>query len=102
MQILPVTGGGYITNNILTNFIDFCAPIVGIALIIFCVIQAFQIFRGAEGASVKKMVSGVVILLFLLGIMFAAGSFETYGKAFQNITDGIINQGAENANDIIG
>ena len=102
MQNLPVTGGNFITNNILTNIIDFCAPVVGIALVIFCIFQAFQIFRGSETASVKKLVSGVVILLFLLGIMYAAGSFETYGRAFQNITDSIIEQGGEDASKIVG
>lgn len=102
MQTLPVTGGSFTTTNILTNFINFCAPLVGIALIIFCLIQAFQIFKGSETASFKKMANGVIVLLFLLGIMYAAGSFETYGKTFQGLTNTIINEGAEDAGNIIG
>lgn len=103
-RTLPSTagGGGYLTNNILTNLINFLAPVVGIALVIFCVVQAFKIFRGDESGSVKKMICGVLLLLFLLGIMYAAGSFQTYGEAFQGLTDSIINQGAGDAGDIIG
>ena len=101
METLPITGN-FTTTNILHNFIDFCAPIVGIALIIFCLVQAFQIFRGSESASFKKMAVGVVVLLFLLGIMYAAGSFESYGRAFQSITDTIINEGVQDAGNIIG
>lgn len=99
---LFVGSGNFITNNILTNVIDFAAPIVGIALIIFCVLQAFQIFKGSDTASVKKMVNGVIILLFLLGIMYAAGSFEVYGRAFQHITNNIIDKGAKDAGKIVG
>lgn len=103
VRTLPSTaGGGFITNNILTNLISFLAPVVGIALVIFCVIQAFKIFRGDESGSVKKMIMGVVLLLFLLGVMYAAGSFETYGEAFRGLTDTIIEEGADNAGDILG
>jgi hypothetical protein len=92
----------FITNNILTNLINFCAPVVGIALVIFCLVQAFKIFTGNENASVKKLVSGILILLFILGVMFAAGSFQAYGELFKGLTDTIINKGAGDAGDIIG
>ena len=71
----------FITNNILTNLINFCAPVVGIALVIFCLVQAFKIFTGNENA---------------------AGSFQAYGELFKGLTDTIINKGAGDAGDIIG
>ncbi len=91
-----------ITNTILQNLINFLAPVVGIAIVIFCVIQAFKIFRGQEGGSVKSLLIGVGILLLILGIMFAAGSFETYGKLFQGITNTIIEQGGGDIGNIVG
>ena len=100
--VTPITGGGYITNTVLENLVGFCAPVVAIALVIFCVFQGFQIFRGADGSSVKKLVGGVILLLFILGIMYAAGSFDTYGNAFKGVTDSIINQGADDAGSIVG
>lgn len=102
MMMLPVTGGGYITNNILNNLINFLAPVVGIALVVFCVFQGFQIFKGSETASVKKLVLGVALLLFILGVMYAAGSFESYGNLFKGVTDSIIQQGGQDAGSIVG
>ena len=92
----------FITNTILQNLINFLAPVVGIALVIFCAVQAFKIFSGSETGSVKKLITGVLILLFIIGIMFAAGSFETYGNFFKGLTDTIITEGAGDAGDILG
>lgn len=92
----------YITNQILQNLINFLAPVVAIALVIFCVVQAFKIFSGNENGSVKKLISGTLILLFIIGIMFAAGSFESYKEIFQGLTDSIITEGGGDAQDILG
>ena len=93
--------GNYMTNSILNNLINFLAPVVGIALIVFCVIQAFKIFSGSEGGSVKKLVSRTIMLLFILGIMYAAGSFHQYGQFFKGITDSVITRGVQDADDIL-
>lgn len=95
-------GNTFITNTILKNLIDFLAPVVGIALVVFCVVQAFHIFKGSEGSSFKKLLSGVGVLLLILGIMYAAGSFDTYGKSFKNLTNSVITSGAGNATKIVG
>ena len=102
--VLASTGsaGGFITNNILTNLINFLAPVLGIALVIFCVVQGWQIFTGGNGSSVKKLISGVLVIFCLLGIMYAAGSFDSYGKLFQSVTDSIINKGSKDAGKIVG
>lgn len=105
MTIVPTFLAGtntFVTNNILQNLIAFLAPVVGIALVVFCVFQAFKLMKGSEGGSVMKMIGGIVILLFLLGVMYAAGSFDTYGKAFQGLTDTAINQGTGDLGDIVG
>lgn len=92
----------FTTNTILQNLINFLAPVVAIALVLFCVVQAFKIFSGDETGSVKKLVTGVLILLFIIGIMYAAGSFDTYGNFFKGLTDTIIQKGAGDAGEIIG
>ena len=102
MTALPITGGGYITNSILNNLINFLAPVVGIALVVFVCFQGFQIFKGSESASIKKLVLGVGLLLFILGIMYAAGSFESYGNLFKGVTDSIIQKGGKDAGSIVG
>ena len=92
----------FITNTILQNLINFLAPVVAIALVIFCVVQAFKIFSGSETGSVKKLITGVLILLFIIGIMFAAGSFETYGNLFKGLTNSVIEEGVGDAGNILG
>lgn len=92
----------YITNTILQNLINFLAPIVAIALVIFCVFQGVQIIRGAEGASWGKFLGGVAFILIILGIMYAAGSFESYGNAFKGVADSVINSAAQDTGNIVG
>ena len=92
----------FITNIFLRNLINFLAPVVAIALVVFGVIQAFHIFKGDEKASVKKLICGVLILLFILGIMYAAGSFQTYGEAFKGLTDKAITSTSDDASTIMG
>ena len=92
----------YITNTILNNLINFLAPVVAIALVVFCVFQGVQIIRGAENASWGKFVGGVAFILIILGIMFAAGSFDSYGNAFKGVADSVINSGANDAGQIVG
>lgn len=91
-----------ITETILQNLITFIAPCVAIALIVFCVINGFKLVNGAQGASFTKIAAGVITFFILLGIIYAAGSFETYGKLFQNVTGNVINELGNNADAIVG
>lgn len=95
-------GTTYITNSVLTNLINFLAPVLGIALVVFCCVQGWKLFKGSETGSFKKLLGGVGTILLLLGIMYAAGSFETYGKFFKEITNNVIEKGSSNAKDITG
>lgn len=97
-----VGGKTFITENILVNLINFLAPVVAIALIIFCVIQAFKIFKGSEGASFKGMLQGMAVLFVLLGVMYAAGSFEMYGETMRGAVDKLIEGGGKDASNILG
>ena len=96
--LLPQTA--FITNTLLTNIINFCAPIVGICLVVFVLMQGFKVYKGQ--AEVKGLVTGVLLILFILGIMYAAGSFETYGNAFKGVTDSAINSVGSDASSLIG
>ena len=89
------------TNNILQNLINFLAPVVGIAIVVFCVVQAWKLFRGQPGASVKNLLLGVLVLPLILGIMYAAGSFEAYGNLFKGVSDEAINQVGGEAGSIL-
>lgn len=102
MSIVVASGGEYMTNSILEHLINFCAPIVAIALVIFCVIQGFKIFKGGDGGTVKTLIVGVLILLFLLGIMYAAGSFDSYGSSFNDVVNSLINHTSDDAGSIVG
>lgn len=91
----------FVTNKILQNLISFLAPVVGIAILLFCLVQAFKIFGGRENGSPKKLICGVLLLFFILGIMYTAGSFDTYGHLFSNLTNDIIDNAASDANNIL-
>ena len=92
----------FITNTILQNLINFLAPLVAIFMVVFCVMQGIQIAKGGANGSVKTLVTGILLFLFVIGLMYAAGSFETYGKLFQSLADTLINQTQENAGNIVG
>lgn len=95
---LPVTGG-FITNTFLKNLIDALAPLVAIALVIFLVITSIAAWRGNKDW--KGVFLGALFFFVILGLMFAAGSFETYGKLFQVFVDNALNKAGENANNLL-
>lgn len=89
-------------GTILNNLITFLAPLIGIAIVVFCVIQGFKLLKGQQGGSIKSLLTGVGVLLLILGIMYAAGSFDTYGKLFKGTTDKIITEVGNDAGNIVG
>lgn len=91
-----------VTETVLKQLINFLGPVVAIALIIYVVIKAFGIFKGNEGATFKSLIVGVLLIVFILGIMYGAGSFKTYGEVFQNFTTSAIEQVGNNATQIVG
>lgn len=95
---LPQTGG-FITNTFLKNFIDAVAPIVAIFLVFFLVYMSIQAFRGNKDW--KGVAGGAIFFFVLLGLMYTAGSFKTYGKLFQVFVDNALNKVGENANNLL-
>ena len=91
-----------ITKNILDNLVAFLAPIIGIAMIIFCIVQGFKIAKGDDNGSVKKLLMGIAFLLLIAGIMYSAKSIDEYGKLFKGTTDKVINQGGNDVKSIVG
>lgn len=98
----PPPAKSFTTETILTNVIAFLSPVVGIAIVVFCVIQAFKLFKGAEGASVKKLLIGVGILFLLLGIMALAGSFDTIATLFKDVVNTAVSKGTGDATNMLG
>ena len=90
-----------ISDNILSGLLAFLAPLVGVAMLVFCVIQGFKLAKGVEGASVKKLVGGVALFLFILGLMYLTGSYKTLGDLFKNFTDKAITGVANDGTNII-
>lgn len=84
--------GGSLTGNVLNGLVAFLGPVVAIALVIFCVVQGFQIIKGNNGGSVGKLVMGIVLILFILGVMYLAKSWETYAEMFSGLTSDAMTQ----------
>lgn len=93
----------YSPEKILVNVINFLAPVVALGLVIFLVIQSWKLVRGNSG-TIKSLITGIIFFIFIIGVMFAAGSFRTYGNMFQGLfqkgvehierdVNSIINQG---------
>lgn len=94
--------GNFITNTILGQLIAFLAPVIAIGLIIFVVVQGLRLLKGAENGSVKKLVSGTVLFICMLGIMYASKSFNLWGNAFSGAVNTVVDTGGKNVNTIVG
>lgn len=101
ITVMDEAKNNYLTNTILTNVIAFLAPVIGIAIVIFCVIQGFKLLKGQPGASIKSLLIGVGVLLLILGIMYVAGSFDTYGTLFKGATDNVIQNAGKDVENIV-
>ena len=90
------------TQGILNQIINFLLPVVGIALVIFCVVQAFKLFSGSASGSVKKLITGVVLLLAIAGIMVFAGTITEIRDSLSGLVSGGVNNLTEDVGTIIG
>ena len=88
------------TDNILKNLIAFLAPIVAIALLIFLIVQAVKLVKGSS--TFKTLICGALVFFFILGLMYACGSYNTYGQLFNSLTNKAITMGTNDLNGIIG
>lgn len=78
------------TAEILTNLIAFLGPVIGIFLVIFCIVQGAKLLKGGEGGSIKALITGVFMFLFILGIMYTTKSYEVYGQIFADTSSNVM------------
>jgi hypothetical protein len=101
-SVVLANTGGYITNTILTNLIDFLAPLVALAMVVYAVVQGWKVLKGSEGASMKKLLTGIGVIVFMLGLMYAAGSFQAYAGGFKSVVESLLGSTSDNAGQIVG
>ena len=81
------------SQTVLNNLVTFLLPCIGIAMVIFIAIEGFKIYKGAEGASIKKLILGILVFLALGGLMILAKNFtktaDTASTLIENIGDGL-------------
>lgn len=89
------------SQKILENLVSLLAPVVGIVIILFCVLEGTKLLKGNENGSVKKLISGLVILFFLIGVMYATKSINTWGDLFQKSVNTAVNAVGDTADSIL-
>lgn len=90
----------YTTEKILLNIIHFLAPIVALGLVIFLVIQSWKLVKG-NSSTVKSLITGIIFFIFIIGVMFAAGSFRTYGDMVNDLVQRGVEYARKDINSII-
>ena len=80
-----------LATKVLTTVISWVGAIAMIALVIFLIKDVIAIIKG-EG-SIGKTLGKVVCVFLVLGIMFSAGSFQTFGNMFSTYFNGVVTSG---------
>lgn len=100
-QMVALASEGSMSQTILNNIVTFLLPVVGIAMVVFIVVVAIGLHKGAESASWKKLIIGVLAFLIIGALLVLAKNFsstadtvsktvETYGKDVQQEADKLI------------
>lgn len=76
--------------KVLDVVIAWGGAIVAIILVIFLVKDAIRYKNGQ--ISVGKVLMESLILIVIIGIIFAAGGFDTFGRIFENVTKEVITE----------
>lgn len=77
-------------TNVLAEVITWCAAIGGIVLVIFLIKDIIGLAKG--DGSIAKVAVKVLCIFFIIGVMYAAGSFETFGKIFENLFEAVLTE----------
>lgn len=83
-------GGGNIAISFLQTMIMWTAPIGMLVLITFLIKDVVGITKGQ--ANIGKVVIKVICVFLIVGVMFAAGSFQKWGKMFGNVVDKVVTE----------
>lgn len=88
-----------VTSNLLKAFVGFVGPLVAIGLIIFVCVQAYGMWKGSSGATLKKLLGGIMLFFIMLGAIFVAASYkelETSSKtSVKKVVDTVNNQATD-------
>ena len=99
--MIALEASNNMSQTILNNIVTFLLPVCGIAMVIFIVFQAIQMHKGAEGASWKKLIIGVLAFLLIGALLVLAKNFSstadsvsktvsTYSKDIQQEADKLV------------
>lgn len=65
-----------VTSNLLNSFVGFIGPLIAIGLIIFTAKEAWGLYKGASGATAKKLMGGIALFFLMIGVIFIAKSYK--------------------------
>ena len=77
-------------KNVLNELITWAAAIAMIVFVFFLIRDVIRIIRGES--TILKVVINIICVLFLVGVMYAAESFETFGKTFKGFFEDVITE----------
>lgn len=81
---------GNLASDMLSTIIMWTAPIAMIVLVVFLIKDIKGVVTGET--NIGRVLVKVICIFLLIGIMFAAESFETFGEMFKNFFDGIVTE----------
>jgi len=77
-------------KNVLNELITWAAAIAMIVFVFFLVRDIIKVIRGES--TILKVGINIICVLFLVGVMYAAGSFETFGKIFKGFFENVVTE----------
>lgn len=76
--------------RLLETTVMWTAPIGMIILVVYLIMDIKGVMAGQN--SIGKILVKVLCIFLLIGIMFAANSFENFGNIFKGITEDVITE----------
>ena len=76
LNLILLEGGKGVTSNLLTSFVNFIGPLIAMGLIFFVCKEAWGIYKGAAGATAKKLAGGIILFFVMIGTIFLAKNYR--------------------------
>lgn len=77
-------------QTILSTAIAWCGAIAAIVLVVFLVNDIIFFIKGE--CSIGKVLVKAFSVLVIIGIMFLAGSFDTFGDMFKDVFEKVVTE----------
>lgn len=77
-------------QTILQTTIQWAGAIAAIVLVFFLIKDGIAVAKGEK--SIGSVVFKVLCIFIIIGIMFAAGSFESFGNMFKSVFEGVVTE----------